>query len=113
MVYDKARELAKMISESEEYKTFCAAKEEATKNETTVALLKDYHQLQIKAQAEMVSGTKDDSTMERLKKIGELLQMNNQAAEYLMAEYRLNRMVGDIYRIIAEAIDADLGMLDT
>ena len=38
-------------------------------------------------------------------KIGELLQLNQDASAFLFAEYRLNRVVSDIYKIIAEAID--------
>lgn len=81
-------------------------------NETTKALIKEYHQLQMQAQAAMVQGKKDDACMERLQKIGEVLQLNRDASEYLLAEYRLNVMLGDVYKILAEAIDIDLGMLE-
>ena len=47
-----------------------------------------------------------------LQKIGELLQLNQDASAFLFAEYRLNRVVSDIYKIIAEAIDVDLGALE-
>ena len=40
MVYDKARELAAAMAESEEYVTFKNAKEKAFANDTTKALLK-------------------------------------------------------------------------
>ncbi|MFR3363266.1 MAG: YlbF family regulator [Christensenellales bacterium] len=50
--------------------------------------------------------------MQRLQKIGELLQLNQDASAFLFAEYRLNRVVSDIYKIIAEAIDVDLGALE-
>ena len=38
--------------------------------------------------------------------------MNREASDYLIAEYRLNRVVSDIYKIIADAIDLDLSMLE-
>ena len=56
--------------------------------------------------------TTKDETMQRLQKIGELLQLNQDASAFLFAEYRLNRVVSDIYKIIAEAIDVDLGALE-
>ena len=112
MIYDKARELARELSECEEYQTYCKTKEAAMANETTRALIKELHQLQIRAQAAMVSGEKDEEAMERLQKIGEILQFNHDAAEFLTAEFRLNRMLGDVYKILAEAIDVDLGMLE-
>ncbi|MBQ2985303.1 MAG: YlbF family regulator [Clostridia bacterium] len=112
MVYDKANELAQDIRNSEEYREYKVTKEKAFENQTTASLIKEYHKLQITAQAAMVTGNKDDESLQRLQKIGELLQMNHDASAFLMAEYRLNRMVSDIYKILAEAIDVDLGMLE-
>ena len=66
----------------------------------------------MRAQASMMSGEKDEEAMGRLQKIGEILQFNNDAASFLTAEFRLNRMLGDVYKILAEAIDIDLGMLE-
>lgn len=112
MVYDKARELAKMLSDSEEYREYKETSEKAFENETTKALIKEYHQLQMQAQASMMSGNKDDALLEKLQKVGEILQLNADASKFLIAEFRLNRMLGDVYKILAEAIDIDLGMLE-
>ena len=112
MVYDKANELARLLKESDEFKEYKAAKEKAFANETTASLVKEYHKLQLAAQAAMVSGKKDEDTMQRLQKIGELLQLDKDASVYLSEEYRLNRTVSDVYKIIAEAIDVDLGALE-
>lgn len=112
MVYDKANELAQLIKESDEAKEYKKTRETAMENETTKALIKEYHQLQLQAQAAVMAGNKDEACMERLQKIGEVLQLNPAASNYLMAEFRLNRMLGDVYKILAEAIDVDLGMLE-
>lgn len=112
MVYDKANELARLIKESEEFKEYKSTKEKALANDTTAALIKEYHKLQISAQAAIVSGNKNDEALERLQKLGELLQMNADASAFLFAEYRLNRMVSDIYKILADAIEVDLGVLE-
>lgn len=112
MIYNKARELAKLLSQSEEYTTYKALKEKAMENETTKALISEYHQYQLRAQAAIVSGQKDEEAMRHLQKIGEVLQLNQEASAYLISEYRLNRMVGDIYKILADAIDANLSMLE-
>jgi len=112
MVYDKARELAKMLKESAEAEEYRAAQERAFANETTKALIKEYHQLQMQAQASIVSGNKDDALLERLQKIGEVLQLNKEASAYLIAEYRLNVMLSDVYKILADALDFDLSRLE-
>ena len=75
MIYDKARDLAKAMAESEEYVSYKNAKEKAFANDTTKAL-----------------------------------QLNPDASAYLMAEYRLNTMLGDVYKILADGIDLDLGL---
>jgi cell fate (sporulation/competence/biofilm development) regulator YlbF (YheA/YmcA/DUF963 family) len=110
MVYDKAHELAAEIKASEEYKRFSAAKENIP--EAAAGLLKEYRRLQLRAQAAAVAGEEDNETMEKLQKLGELLQMDKAASEYLIAEYCLSRMVGDVYRILAEAVGFDLSMLE-
>jgi cell fate (sporulation/competence/biofilm development) regulator YlbF (YheA/YmcA/DUF963 family) len=112
MIYDKARELATLLKNSEEYKKYTSLKETATANDTTKALIKEYHQLQFRAQSAAMSGQKDEATLERLQKVGEILQLNRDASEFLIAEYRLNIMLSDVYKILAEAIDVDLGMLE-
>ncbi len=112
MIYDKARELAELLKNSDEHKSYTSLKEAATANDTTKTLIKEYHQLQFRAQSAAMSGQKDDATMERLQKVGEILQLNREASEFLIAEYRLNIMLSDVYKILAEAIDIDLGMLE-
>ena len=87
MVYDKANELAKLLKESDEFREYKTTKEKAFENDTTASLIKEYHKLQLAAQAAMVSGKKDDETMQRLQKIGELLQLNQDASAFLFAEY--------------------------
>lgn len=110
MVYDKARELAKLLSTSDEYASYKNAKERAFENDTTKALLNEYHALRIQAQGAIVSGKKDEESLERLQKIGEVLQLNRDASDYLIAEYRLNTMLGDVYKILAEALDVSFGL---
>lgn len=113
MVYDKARELAKMLAKSDEYTAYKETQEKAFANDTTKALIKEYNQLRIRAQGAAVSGKKDEECMERLQKVGEVLQLNRDASDYLIAEYRLNTMLGDVYKILAEALDLSLDMLDS
>jgi len=112
VIYDKANELARLLKQSDEYAQYKAARERAFENEATASLVREYHKLQIAAQAALISGRKDDETMERMQRIGEVLQMNPEASAFLFAEYRLNSMISDIYKILAEAIDVDLGALE-
>ncbi len=112
MQYDTARRLAAELRGSEEYQTFAEAKERAMENDTTRALIDEYHRLQIRAQAAAVSGEKNDEVLEKLQKLGELLQFDASASAFLLAEYRLNRTLADIYKILADATDIDLSSLE-
>lgn len=113
MVYDTAKQLANEMKNSEEYRTYSAVKARALENTTTRALIEEYNKLQIQAQAAMIAGDRESESMKKLQKIGELLQFDADAAAYLMAEFRLKRMVGDVYKILADAVDIDLGLLES
>ena len=112
MVYDQAKQLAVRMRESEEYRSFCEAKERAFANASTRTLLNEYHKLRRRAQANVLSGEHDETLLMQLQKLGEALQFDADAADYLLAEYRLGTMLGDIYKILAEAVDMDLNDLE-
>ncbi len=112
MVYDTAKTLANELKNSEEYREYTVVKARAMENNTTRALINEYNKLQIHAQAAMIAGDKNSDSLKKLQKIGELLQFDADASAYLMAEFRLKRMVGDVYKILADAVDIDLGPLE-
>ena len=113
MVYDTAKILANELKNSVEYREYTAVKARAMENNTTRALIDEYNKLQIQAQAAMISGDRESESLKKLQKTGELLQFDADASAYLMAEFRLKRMVGDVYKILAEAVDIDLGALES
>ena len=53
----------------------------------------------------------DLAEMERLQKIMAVLQLSQDATRYLMAEFQLQKMLADIYKILGEAVDIDMDML--
>lgn len=112
MQYDTARKLAAELKASEEYREYQQVKELALESDTTRALIDEYHKLQIRAQAAQVSGEKNDELLQKLQKVGEVLQFDRNASAYLIAEYRLNRTLADVYKILADAIDIDLSALE-
>ncbi len=112
MVYDTAKLLASELQNSIEFREYTDAKSRAMENNTTRALIDEYNKLQIRAQAAMIAGDSESESLKKLQKIGELLQFDADAAAYLMAEYRLKRMLGDVYKILADAVDVDLSPLE-
>lgn len=107
-----AQTLASALRQSEEYLSFVSAREKAMENDSIRGFYKEYKRLQIQAQADAMAGRQSPETLQQLQHIGELLQFNLDAAEFLLSEYRLNNLLGSIYKLLAEAVEADLSMLE-
>ena len=107
MIETMARELAAQIRRSREYEAYAAAKEKAFANEQTAALLKRFHKLQMTVQARQLSGADAGAEEEELKKLAELLQFSPDAADYLLAEYSLNKLLTNTYDTIAKGVGVD------
>ena len=104
LVYDKAHELAEEIKKSADYIEYARLREIVTADEKTKTLLDDYKKLQFEAQASYLAGAEPQQpTMDKLKSLGELLAFNPEVTAYFAAEYRLQTMMGDIYKILGDA----------
>jgi cell fate (sporulation/competence/biofilm development) regulator YlbF (YheA/YmcA/DUF963 family) len=111
-VYDKAHELAKEIQGSADYQEYARLKQEVTADETTKGLLAEYKKLQMEAQTGYLVGKEpDEALMDRIKKLGEVLQFNPEMTAFFAAEYKFQTMINDVYRIIGDACDLGLDFL--
>jgi len=110
--YDQAHALARSLKESEEYREYTRLKEIAYDDGTNKALLDEYKRLQFRMQAKLASGENlPEEDFQRLQQIGALLQFNPDVSAYLMAEFRFQRMLSDIFKILADVAGVDLDML--
>ena len=107
MIETLAKELAAEIRRSKEYEAYAAAKEKALADEQTAALLKRFHKLQMTVQARQLSGADPGAEGEELKKLAELLQFSPDAADFLLAEYALNKLLTTTYDTIARGVGVD------
>lgn len=104
LVYDKAHELANEIKRDADYIEFARLREIVMADEKTKALLADYKKLQLEAQAMILADNEPkEETMGKLKTLGELLAFNPEVTAYFVAEYRLQTMLGDVYKILGDA----------
>lgn len=111
-LYDCAHELARELKSCPEYVEYQRAKEIAMQNETQKALIDEYKRLQFQLQVSMAGGGKPDpAELERLQKIAGVLQLSHEATEYLMAEFRFQKLLADIYKILGDAAGIDMDML--
>jgi len=107
MIEALARELAGKIRQSPQYEAYAAARERAMADEQTAALLRRFHGLQMKAQARRIAGGDGGEGEEELKKLAELLQFSPDAADFLLAEFALNKLLTDTYDTIARGVGVD------
>lgn len=113
MVYDNVYALANEIKASEEFKQYEAAKKAAFEDETNTALIKEYQKMTVEVQMYAAAGQQAPTeTTERLKQLIQLLQMNNEAIAFLIAETRFNGVMSDVFRILTEAVDIKLDFLE-
>ena len=116
MEYSNAHRLAQDIRQCEEYQTYHGLKDEVMADETTAALIKEYKKLQVKLQMGAMAGTKpDDDDMQRFQGITSLLFANPTVSKYMLAEMRLQQALADIFKLVTEAANIDMGIpgLDT
>ena len=112
--YDLAHQLARAMKESEEYREYERLRETAYEDETNRALLDEYKRLQYRMQALVAAGRGGDAAGEdfqRMQKIAQVLQFNPDCSAYLLAEFRFQKMLADIYKILADVAGIDLDML--
>ena len=103
-VYDRANLLAQDIKESPEFIEYNTLKDELFQDETTKDLIKQFKKLQFEAQAAYMSGqAPSDEMMDKLQKLGQVLQLNEKVERFFMAEYKAQTILGDIYKLIGEA----------
>ncbi|MDR0356863.1 MAG: YlbF family regulator [Clostridiales Family XIII bacterium] len=107
-IHDMARELANAIRSSDEYKTYIAAKEKASKNPELANALNDFREKQFELQRKQLAGDEIGSDlMERVREFSQILMKDPLASEYLQSEIRFTLMVNDVYSILAEAVKSE------
>ncbi|MCQ2548137.1 MAG: YlbF family regulator [Clostridia bacterium] len=107
-VYDKAHELSTAIKESGEYKEYSELREKVRQNTELDAMLKDFQEKQITAQAKMMAGeTLDDDTVNTIQNLYQIIAKDPTAGEYLQAEMRFSVMIKDVYEILGETISLE------
>ena len=110
--YDLAHQLARAMKDGEEYREYERLREPAYADDTNRALLDEYKRLQFRMQAKLASGENmPEDELQRLQQIGTLLQFNPDVSAYLLAEFRFQKMLSDIFKILADVADIDLDSL--
>lgn len=106
---EAARALSRALEQSDEYLKYAQLKEAVMQNETNRALIKEYQALQTQLQmAAMAGKDTSDAEVQRFQQIGSLLYMNTETSQYLMAQLRLQKLVGDVFGEVAKGSGLEL-----
>jgi len=111
-VYDKATELARALKESEEYKDYKEALEKVNANDKNKKMLADFKRQEFQLQAVQLSGQQPEKEdVDKLQRLYQILCYDNDMSNYFAAEFRFNRMMSDVYKIISDAVPIDMSFL--
>ncbi|MGE5473744.1 MAG: YlbF family regulator [Ignavibacteriales bacterium] len=107
-VYDKSHELARAIRESEENREYKKVRSQVYSNEKNKILISDFKVKQFEIQAEQLTGKEPDKEkVEQLQSLYAILTANPEIGKYFEIEYKFEKLISDVYKILGEAIDID------
>ncbi|MDR1619879.1 MAG: YlbF family regulator [Clostridiales bacterium] len=104
--------LVQALQHSEEYAAFVCAREKAFENAHNKVLYLEYRRMQTALRANVALQTTDHDPGEKLRHITELLHFEEDTSALLLAEYRLNRLIGGIFHKLAAAVGIDVGVCE-
>lgn len=108
-VYDSAHRLASSIKASPEYADFRLAAAKLKSERSSMEMLRDFRTRQFELQSRMLQGQDvSDEEQEKLEQLSEIVTSHAIVSAFLQAEYKLSRLLGDIQKIIADAVEVDL-----
>jgi len=104
--YDKAHELARAIKSSDAYERLVKARAHIEQDESSLRMLQDFRQRQFAMQTqEMMGQPVSEEDKDKLTKLAEVIQLNQDVRTYLESEYQLSVLMSDIQRILGDAIE--------
>lgn len=109
-IYDKAHELAKLISQSEEYKSVKELKDRLFEDDVNKQVYNQYKQTSMAVSAAYMQNQQPEPELqEEYNRLMSVLSLNADMTNFIMAEFRLNQLLGDVFKIIGDAVDLRMG----
>ncbi|HEY3368491.1 MAG TPA: YlbF family regulator [Symbiobacteriaceae bacterium] len=109
-VHDYAHSLARALKESPENATYQAARKHIEAKPQAKEMVLDFHKKQIELQSLSIQGKEPtEQQKESLQRLYTVINGDPDVREFLAAEQRLGVLMNDIYKILGEAIDMEVG----
>ncbi|MEW6523728.1 MAG: YlbF family regulator [Bacillota bacterium] len=110
-VYNRAHELARAMKESQEYREYRESRQRL--DDTASRMLRDFRLHQARLHAAHLAGKEPDAeAVKQFERLRGLVELHKPLMEFLALEERLVTMIGDIQKILGDAVelwDYDLG----
>ena len=104
-VYDTVNKLAKELKESEEYVNFKMAKQAIDLNPELKNKIADFEKARYEEQISLMqTGKTDEEKMKKVQEIYSSIIETEEGKKYFEAELKFNVLLGDVNRIISEAV---------
>jgi len=106
IIYDRAHELAQEIQKSAEYQELVQVSHKINENSENQKVLAQFHAKQLEIQALQMMGQEiPPEKKTEYQQMTELLGSYPVVRDYLQAEFKLLRMMADVQKILADAVD--------
>jgi cell fate (sporulation/competence/biofilm development) regulator YlbF (YheA/YmcA/DUF963 family) len=110
-VYDQAHILASSLKTSTEYADYKLALTKLKAETGTARIFRDFRKRQFDLQSRLLQGQDVPvAERERFAQLSEIIAQHGPISAFLGAEFRLSRLLGDIQRIIADAVELEMGI---
>lgn len=104
-VYEETHKLATAIRESEEYKSYMAAKKRLEENTELNSAIKDFEAKSAELQTKQLLGEENlEDMMKSVTELSGILMQDPLAAEYLQTQIRFSVMIKDVFDILGEVV---------
>ncbi len=104
-VYDTANQLAKEIKQAEEYVNFEMAKQAINRMPEYKTKIAEFEKIRYKEQLNSIqNGKTDEKSMMKIQNLYKELIEIPEIKKYFDAEFKFNIMLGDVNKIISEAV---------
>lgn len=103
--HDKVHELVKSFKDTLEYKEFMSLKESIKKDNATYEMVKDFKNKQKDHQMEYINtGKMNETSQKNLQNLYSILIQKEEVRKLLETEMRLDILLADMQKIVAEGI---------
>ena len=105
-VYDLAHETARSLKETDQYKDYKDAEAKLKSNEDMSRMMDDFQAKSMEYQTKIMSGQMpEQEELAQMQQMSAIIMSDPLCASYVNAQMQLQTIIGDIFKIIGEAVE--------